>query len=71
MSYETTAFVIEGSSLDLCGGHANPNGMYHYHCTPGCLQEYAMTVEGVTEDEHSPQLGWSYVSSTDTRGGAV
>lgn len=63
MSYETTAFVIEGDSLDLCAGHANPNGMYHYHSTPGCLQEHAMVVAGLTPEEHSPQLGWSYVSS--------
>lgn len=37
-------------------------GIYHFHSTPGCLQEHAMVVAGATRLEHSPQLGWAYVS---------
>lgn len=62
MDYETTAFYVEGETFDLCGGHATTDGTYHYHSTPGCLQEHAMAVDGTTSEEHSPILGWSYVS---------
>lgn len=61
-SYENSAFYIEGKTLDICGGHATTDGWYHYHATAGCLQEQAMADAGVTAAEHSPQLGWSYVS---------
>ncbi|CAN0316512.1 unnamed protein product, partial [Hapterophycus canaliculatus] len=54
--YEDTAFYLEADTLDPCGGHATPTGDYHYHGTPGCLQEQAGGVVG----EHSPLLGWSY-----------
>lgn len=62
MDYETTAFYVEGDTLDACAGHANPDGTYHYHSTPGCLQEQAMVLYKATNKDHSPQLGWSYVS---------
>lgn len=35
VDYETTAFYIEGDTIDLCGGHATPDGVYHYHSTAG------------------------------------
>ncbi|CAM9687361.1 unnamed protein product [Ectocarpus fasciculatus] len=54
--YEDTAFFLEADSFDPCGGHATPFGFYHYHGTPGCLQEQAGAVKG----EHSPLLGWAY-----------
>lgn len=57
-SYEDTAFFNEVDSFDFCGGHATPKGVYHYHSTPGCLQEQAGAVSG----EHSPLIGWAYVS---------
>ncbi|CAM9773299.1 unnamed protein product [Ectocarpus fasciculatus] len=55
--YEDTAFFLEADSFDPCGGHATPFGFYHYHGTPGCLQEQAGAVKG----EHSPLLGWAYM----------
>ncbi|CAM9808747.1 unnamed protein product [Ascophyllum nodosum] len=58
--YEDTAFYLEADTFDLCGGHSNPGGIYHYHGTPGCLQEQAMLDAGTTSDEHSPILGWAY-----------
>ena len=60
--YEDTAFYLEADTFDLCGGHSTPDGTYHYHSTPGCLQEQAMLDAGTTSDEHSPILGWAYVS---------
>ena len=59
VSYEDTAFYLEGDTLDVCGGHATVGGEYHYHSTAACLQEQAGGVVG----EHSPLLGWSYVRS--------
>lgn len=56
--YEDTAFFNEVDTFDFCGGHATVKGVYHYHSTPGCLQEQAGAVSG----EHSPVLGWAYVS---------
>lgn len=65
-SYEEAAFYLEGDTFDLCGGHATSEGWYHYHNTAGCLQEQAMAAAGTTSDEHSPQLGWSYVGASNT-----
>ncbi len=47
------AFVYEGATFDAtCGGHASPNGQFHYHSEPknGCV---AAAVPG----QHSPLLG--------------
>eukprot|EP00752_Nemacystus_decipiens_P003694 g3404.t1 len=60
ISYETSAFFTEAGTFDACGGHATQVGIYHFHNTPGCLQEHAMVVTGATRQEHSPQLGWAY-----------
>lgn len=65
--YEQTAFYNEVDSFDFCGGHATPEKAYHYHSTPGCLQEQAGGVLG----EHSPLLGWSYVSFVPYNVGVV
>ncbi|CAM9268309.1 unnamed protein product [Ectocarpus sp. 12 AP-2014] len=59
-TYETSATYLEGSSFDLCGWHSTFDRTYHYHNTPGCLQEQAMSVAGTTTSDHTPQLGWSY-----------
>lgn len=68
-SYDESAFALEGDTFDLCGGHASPDGHYHYHSTPGCLQEQAMQAAGTDDTGHSPQIGWSYVSNLqNTRG---
>ncbi|CAN0037142.1 unnamed protein product [Ascophyllum nodosum] len=58
--YESTAFYLEGDTLDACGGHSTVEGWYHYHGTPGCLEEQVMVGEGLTFSDHSPFLGWSY-----------
>lgn len=62
VDYETTAFYVESDTFDLCAGHSTTEGVYHYHSTPGCLQEQAIVEAGSAADEHSPVLGWSYVS---------
>lgn len=61
IEYEDTAFALEYDTFDLCGGHATTEGSYHYHGTPGCLQEQASVADGTSADEHSAQLGWAYV----------
>ena len=48
--------------LDVCGGQADEFGWYSYGNTAGCLQEQAMVASGLSFSDHSPQLGWSYVS---------
>ena len=58
---ESTAFYLEWDTLDACGGHATTEGWYHYHGTPGCLEEQVMIGEGLAMDDHSPFPGWSYV----------
>jgi len=47
------AVVNEGMSFDKCGGHADPNGNYHYHMEPtaGC-------VYNDTTGQHSPLFGF-------------
>ena len=59
VEYEDSAFFQEADSFDPCGGHATPTGNYHYHGTPGCLQEQA----GGAAGQHSPLLGWAMVST--------
>jgi len=46
------AYIYESSTFDQCLGHAQPEGLYHYHCEPanGCV--YSDTT-GV----HSPLFG--------------
>ena len=63
-TFEDTAFALESSTFDLCGGHATAKGIYHYHSTPGCLQEQATKEAGRNASQHSPLLGWSYVSDS-------
>lgn len=61
-SYENSAFYGEADTFDLCGGHATVEGWYHHHSVPGCLQEQAVYASGISEQQHSPQLGWAHVS---------
>jgi len=44
------AYVYEGASFDVCGGHPSPDGRYHYHATPkaGC------NIYTNTPGQHSP-----------------
>lgn len=60
--WASTAFSTEEYTLDACGGHSTTEGWYHYHGTPGCLEEQIMMGENISMSEHSPFLGWSYVS---------
>lgn len=45
----------EWISFDCCGGHASPNGGYHYHFAPSCLLDQV----GNYENGHSGQIGWA------------
>ena len=43
-------------SLDVCGGHAHSDRLYHHHHFPLCLQQ---RLEDVSGDQHSPIYGWA------------
>jgi hypothetical protein len=49
----------EWTSFDMCGGHAESTGDYHYHFPPSCLV-YQATAINPTIDGHSPQIGWAF-----------
>jgi len=53
------AIDAEGETFDYCGGHANPDGTYHYHVAPACLLDQLGDSED-SVDGHSPQIGWAY-----------
>jgi hypothetical protein len=42
--------------MDFCCGHPNPDGLYHYHKYPICINS-PWADEG---DAHSPLLGWAF-----------
>ena len=52
----------EWVSFDMCTGHAQQMGEYHYHFAPSCLIAQATSSNAPTGDAagHSPQIGWSY-----------
>jgi hypothetical protein len=45
--------AIENHGLDSCLGHPAPSGVYHYHCTPGCVHKDA-------PKQHSPVIGYAF-----------
>merc|ERR1712209_115744 len=51
--------TAEWTSFDMCGGHSQQGGEYHYHFPPSCLIEEAET-RSPTGTGHSPQIGWAF-----------
>jgi len=49
----------EWTAFDMCSGHAQAAGVYHYHFPPSCLLAQAVATNP-TSDGHSPQIGWAY-----------
>lgn len=45
--------ALENHGLDSCRGHPAPSGVYHYHCTPGCVHQD-------TPNQHSPIIGYAF-----------
>ncbi|MEK9627476.1 MAG: YHYH protein [Nitrospinota bacterium] len=45
--------AIENHGLDSCLGHPAPTGVYHYHCTPGCVHRDI-------PNQHSPVIGYAF-----------
>jgi len=45
--------ALENHGLDSCRGHPAPSGVYHYHCTPGCVHQD-------TANQHSPVIGYAF-----------
>ena len=45
--------ALENHGLDSCRGHPTPNGVYHYHCTPGCVHRDSSR-------QHSPVIGYAF-----------
>lgn len=45
--------ALENHGLDSCRGHPAPTGVYHYHCTPGCVHKDA-------RNQHSPVIGYAF-----------
>ena len=45
--------ALENHGLDSCRGHPAPSGVYHYHCTPGCVHQDAL-------NQHSPVIGYAF-----------
>jgi hypothetical protein len=52
----------EWTTFDMCSGHTERTGTYHYHFPPSCLVQQAEESNPATGDVtgHSPQIGWSY-----------
>ena len=59
---ETGDDTSEWTSFDMCTGHSQQMGDYHYHFPPSCLLVQAAATNAPTGDAqgHSPQIGWSY-----------
>merc|ERR1712045_395690 len=51
--------TAEWTSFDMCGGHSQQGGEYHYHFPPSCLIEEAET-RSPTGTGHSSQIGWAF-----------
>jgi hypothetical protein len=45
--------ALENHGLDSCRGHPAPSGVYHYHCTPGCVHQDPPS-------QHSPVIGYAF-----------
>jgi len=48
--------MSEWTGFDMCSGHSEMTGDYHYHFPPSCL----ISQIGDLSDGHSPQVGWAY-----------
>lgn len=59
---DTNDDTSEWTTFDMCAGHSQMAGDYHYHFPPSCLIAQAEATNAVTGDAkgHSPQVGWSY-----------
>jgi hypothetical protein len=53
--------VADAQYFDVCGGHTNDLGVYHYHVTPSCLLKQLEKTKVFTNVNigHSPQIGWA------------
>ncbi|CAN0060251.1 unnamed protein product, partial [Choristocarpus tenellus] len=60
VEFEDSAYYLESDTFDLCGGHSDQSGTYHYHSTPGCLEEQLRDLNGLGSTDHSPQVAWAY-----------
>ncbi|CAM9944195.1 unnamed protein product [Ectocarpus sp. 13 AM-2016] len=58
--WDSTAMAAEYDTFDACTSHSTTEGQFHTHGTPGCLMEQVMKLEGVSDQEHSPFLDWSF-----------
>jgi hypothetical protein len=59
---ETGVETSEWTSFDMCAGHSQRTGDYHYHFPPSCLLSQATATKASAGDVkgHSPQIGWSF-----------
>ena len=50
----------EWVGFDMCDGHSQNSGDYHYHFPPSCLIQQATTANSntIVSAGHSPQIGW-------------
>jgi len=51
--------TAEWTSFDMCGGHSQQGGEYHYHFPPSCLITDA-EARSPTGTGHSAQIGWAF-----------
>ena len=63
----SSSLTLESSLYDQCGGHLQPDGIYHYHISPLCLVEQ-MNSRQISNNHdaiykqnynHSDQIAWS------------
>ena len=52
----------EWTSFDMCGGHSERTGDYHYHFPPTCLEHQMKSAATVPSSLgfHSAQIGWAF-----------
>ena len=55
---DTTDDTSEWTAFDMCSGHSEMTGDYHYHFPPSCLIAQAEATNP-TASGHSPQIGWA------------
>lgn len=48
----------EWTAFDMCSGHSEMTGDYHYHFPPSCLIAQALATSPYSNG-HSPQVGWA------------
>lgn len=59
---DVTDETSEWTAFDMCSGHSQLTGNYHYHFPPSCLikQAEARNPSYGAAEGHSPQIGWAY-----------